>query len=324
VGCSHDPKEIEALYAKAYRRINELRRQPILPLESSISQMIDDFLETLRSDDIHVIGPEIIFGTLFDQIGLNVIEDKLFRDVVITRIVYGGSKRRVTEYLRLYRNIQIETDRIYRLMDRIHRRYKEKVETILFAHTKKVLGAVHVVFYDMTTLYFEAEEEDDFRKVGFSKDCKFQNPQFLLGLLVGEKGYPIGYELFEGNTFEGHTLIPVLEAFQKKFDLKRPIVVADSGLLSKTNLEELEAKGYGYILGARIKKETETVIQQIHAWHLDTDGAYRELEKEDGTRLIVTYSAQRAKKDAYNRKRGLQRLEKKIKNGTLNKAHINA
>jgi transposase len=324
VGCSHEPKEVEALYAKARRRIDELRRQPTLPLESSTSRTIDDFLETLCNDDIHVVGPELIFGTLFDRIGLNAIEDTLFRDVVITRIVYGGSKRRVTEYLRLYRNKPIETDRIYRLMDRIHRRYKEKVETILFAHTKKVLGVVHVVFYDMTTLYFEAEEEDDFRKVGFSKDGKFQNPQILLGLLVGERGYPIGYELFEGNTFEGHTLIPVLEAFQKKFDLKRPIVVADSGLLSKTNLEELEAKGYGYILGARIKKEKEAIIRQIHAWHLSEDGAYRELKKEDGTRLIVTYSAQRAKKDAYNRKRGLQRLEKKIKSGTLSKAHINA
>lgn len=84
----------------------------------------------------------------------------------------------------------------------------------------------------MTTLYFEASDEDDFRRIGFSKDGKFQNPQIMLGLLVGEKGYPIGYELFKGNTFEGHTLIPILEKFQKKFNLDKPIIVADSGLLS--------------------------------------------------------------------------------------------
>lgn len=94
----------------------------------------------------------------------------------------------------------------------------------------------------MTTLYFESGDEDDFRKIGFSKDGKFQDPQIMLGLLVGERGYPIGYELFEGNTFEGKTLIPVLEQFQKKFDLVKPIIVADSGLLSKANITSLKEK----------------------------------------------------------------------------------
>ncbi len=76
----------------------------------------------------------------------------------------------------------------------------------------------------------------------------------MLGLLVGEYGYPIGYELFEGNTFEGHTLIPVLEKFQKRFNLLKPIIIADSGLLSKRNIEQLKAKNYEYILGARRSK----------------------------------------------------------------------
>lgn len=109
----------------------------------------------------------------------------------------------------------------------------------------------------MTTLYFEASDEDDLRKVGFSKDGKNQHPQIFLGLLVGLGGYAIGYEIFEGNIYEGHTLIPVLERLSEKFNLSKPVVVADSGLLSKENIRSLEKNGYQYILGARLKNETE-------------------------------------------------------------------
>jgi transposase len=89
-------------------------------------------------------------------------------------------------------------------------------------------------------------------------------------------------------------------------------------------LESLEEKGYGYILGARIKKEPEVLSQEILALDLKRDGEYRELVREDGSRLIVSYSAKRAKKDAHNRKRGLKRLEKRVKSGTLSKEHLNA
>jgi len=322
IGCSSDPAEIDRLYEQAYKRMYDLQHQPMLPLDD-VSQTIDQFLDSLESNQISVVGPEVIFGGLFDQIGLNEIDDPLFRDVVITRIAYGGSKRKVAEYLRLYRNQIIDTDRIYRLMDRIEQRYKETIEAIAFAHTQKILGTIHVVFYDMTTLYFEAEDEDDFRKIGFSKDGKFQNPQIMLGLLVGEKGYPIGYELFEGNTWEGHTLIPVLEAFQKRFDLNKPIVVADSGLLSKENIKALEAKGYGYILGARMKNLKEDCAQKVLSAKLKEDGAMGEITQEDGTRLIFAYSDKRAKKDAHNRTKGLKRLQKRVSSGTLTKEHIN-
>jgi transposase len=180
----------------------------------------------------------------------------------------------------------------------------------------------------MTTLYFEAQDEDDFRKIGFSKDGKFQNPQIMLGLLVGEQGYPIGYELFEGNTFEGHTLIPVLEKFQEKFQekfhLRKPIVVADSGLLSRKNIQQLKAKGYTYILGARIKNTSDALAWRIMELNLSTDGAMASLEQEEEERLIITYSDSRAKKDRHNRQKGLARLEKKVRSGMLNKEHINA
>jgi transposase len=87
----------------------------------------------------------------------------------------------------------------------------------------------------MTTLYFEASDEDDLRKTGFSKDGKHQNPQIFIGLLVGLGGYAIGYDIFEGNTYEGHTLIPFLEKISRKFNLDKLVIVADAGLLSNEN-----------------------------------------------------------------------------------------
>ena len=146
----------------------------------------------------------------------------------------------------------------------------------------------------------------------------------MLGLLVGEKGYPIGYELFEGNTFEGKTLIPVLEKFQKKFDLVKPIIIADSGLLSRANIASLKEKNYQYIIGARIKNSTDEIAQKILNLKLCEDGQNTLIKKDDGDNLIITYTEKRAKKDAHNRKKGLTRLEKKVSSGKLSKDKINA
>ncbi len=127
---------------------------------------------------------------------------------------------------------------------------------------------------------------------------------------------------FEGNIYEGHTLIPFLESISEKFDLDKPIIVADSGLLSKKNIMLLEKKGYQYILGARIKNETEAIKGKILSKKL-TDGQFINIDKNDKTRLIISYSKKRAQKDAHNRQKGLKRLEKKVKSGKLTKSNIN-
>jgi len=174
----------------------------------------------------------------------------------------------------------------------------------------------------MTTLYFEASDEDDLRKTGFSKDGKHQNPQIFIGLLVGIGGYAIGYDIFEGNTYEGHTLIPFLENMSKKFHLGKPVVIADSGLLSKSNITALEDNGYEYILGARIKNEKAALKSQILSTEF-SDGKVMSFPKDNHQRLIVSYSSTRARKDGYNRQRGLKRLENKVNKGRLTKANIN-
>jgi transposase len=219
----------------------------------------------------------------------------------------------------------VSSDKIYRFLDELQSKYKERVEKISFEHTKKILnGHIMVVFYDMTTLYFEVEDEDDLRKIGFSKDGKFQQPQIMIGLLVGENGYPIGYDIFEGNTFEGHTFLPTLEAIGKKYDFPKPIVVADAGLLSKDNISKLKKNGYTFIIGARVKNETEAIKNEILEQTVSlNDGTGVKIKKSDGAWLIVTYSLKRARKDRYNREKGLKKLRRQIQYGKLTKKHIN-
>lgn len=325
VGSSDNAQEVENLFLQAHYLIPKLTGQQVLSLETESDKQVERFVDTLANAHIRVIGPELILGSLFDRIGFNIFPDDLFRHLVISRLVYPGSKLKTIDYLQRYKNIFVSSDKIYRFLDELQSRYKGRVEKISFEHTKKILnGNITVVFYDMTTLYFEAEDEDDLRKIGFSKDGKFQQPQIMIGLLVGENGYPIGYDIFEGNTFEGHTFLPMLEAIGQKYDFPKPVVVADAGLLSKDNIEKLKTNGYTFIIGARVKNETGAIKAEIlERAVLLADGAGIKIKKPDGTTLIVTYSQKRARKDKYNREKGLKKLRRQIQYGKLTKQHIN-
>lgn len=324
VGSSCDKDEIDKLYKKAYEILPSLKNQSTINFYTGTDEAILNFTKQLANSSIRSIGTQLVFGKLFDAMGFETIDSELFRDLVISRIIYQGSKLKLVDYLRRYENRDISIQRIYRFLDKFHSTYKDTIEEIAFNHTKKILTNITVVFYDMTTLYFESGDEDDFRKIGFSKDGKFQNPQIMLGLLVGEYGYPIGYELFDGNTFEGHTLMPMLEKFQKKFNLVKPIVIADSGLLSKANIAQLKVKGYQYILGARIRNSDAVLSQKIVELKLTTDGDTGLITKDDGDRLVISYTDKRARNDEHNRNKGLKRLEKRVKGGKLTKDQINS
>lgn len=325
IGSSKDPDEIEKLYTKAYYRIPEILKQRSFDFLEAEDQATINALEGLNNLNIHVLGPEFIFGTLFDRIGFNRIKNELFRHLVITRLVYPGSKLKTIDYLQRYKGIRIDKHKIYRFLDTFYNTHKNTAEQIAFEYTKHVLGnCISVVFYDLTTLYFEAEDEDDLRIIGFNKDGKFQKPQIFLGLTVGRYGYPISYDVFRGNTYEGHTLLPALDKIQKKYDLGKPIVIADAALLSADNLEILAKNGYRYIIGARIKSEKKEIKAEILEQAKGIkDGDSFVIKKPDGVRLVVTYSDKRARKDAHNRERGIRRLHKRIKTGKLTKEAIN-
>jgi transposase len=323
VGTSSDPDEIVYLRKKAYAIIPTLIGQTSIDFWSESTKDFVRKLREVKTSQVKVEGPEKIFGKIFDDIGFGAIKQDLFRHLVITRLIAPGSKLKTIDYLERYKGISIDISKVYRFLDTLHRSLKEQVEQISFDYTKSVLGGqISVVFYDMTTLYFEASDEDDLRITGFSKDGRPQNPQILLGLLVGPNGYPIGYELFEGNKYEGHTLIPVLEHFQQRFDLSRPIIIADAGLLSTPNIKDLRSKDYEFILGARLKNESDEIKEQILALSL-ADGDTSVIKLPNGLRLIVSYSEKRAMRDLKNRERGIKRLERNLNKGKLTKSHIN-
>lgn len=328
LGTSSDPDEINRLVHQGkeiiHGQISNIKQQRLIGVKSNADLTVESFVGKIANESIRTVGPELIFGTLFDRLGFNIVPNELFRHLTIARLVYPTSKLKTVDYLWRYRGEKISVDSIYRFLDTLNKKYKEQVETVAFQNTKKLLGQITVVFYDMTTLYFETEDEDDLRKIGFSKDGKFQQPQIMLGLLVGEGGLPIGYDIFPGNSYEGITLIPTLQKIEAKYGFGKPIVVADAGLLSKDNIKQLGEEKYQFIVGGRIKNESEQIKKTILEKSIDLeDGGGFSVTKPDGTRLIVTHSNKRARKDAYNRERGLKKLRKQIEFGKLTKKQIN-
>lgn len=320
IGSSKNSEEIKQLEIEARNFLigNQLRL-----FKTSEETVVENFLQGLSNSQVHTVGPELIFGALFDRIGFGSVPEKLFRHIVIARLTYPTSKLKTADYLYRYKGISVEVQKIYRFLDRLNKKHKETTERIAYEYTKRTLKNIAVVFYDMTTLYFESEDEDDLRKIGFSKDGKFQNPQIMLGLLVGQNGYPIGYDIFEGNTFEGHTLIPILKKIQEKYKFEKPIVIADAGLLSKDNIKKLKVEKYQFIIGARIKNENNLTKKEILEKSENIkDGQTFQIEKPDQTKLIVGYSDKRRSKDEHNRRKGLKKLEQKIKFGKLTKESI--
>lgn len=322
VGCASKEQQQKDLIQQAYELLPTLTQQNRIDFTYSEDEL---FLKQLQQGlkKVFVIGPELILGKIFDQIGYNQIPQSLFRHLIITRLIYPGSKLKTVDYLLRYKGIYTNEDRIYRYMDKFNLNHKETAIALTFEHTKEILNnQISVAFYDITTLYFEASDEDDLRKTGFSKDGKAQNPQILLALLVGMDGQPMSYEVFEGDKFEGHTLIPVVQAFKIKYNLPSLIIVADAGLLSADNIAELIRLDYPFILGARLKNETDVIKQQILS-HVYKDNSTVTIHKQKNIRLIISYSVKRAKKDAHLRKQGIERLEKSVKSGKLTKEKIN-
>jgi len=320
IGSSADDAEIDQLFIDGKKFIETYKGQQSLDFTTN-NTTVQNILNNITSHK--EIGTEMLLGKLFDDIGFNQIDDNIFRHLVFARLSCPVSKLKTSDYLNRYKEINIPVQKIYRYLDKLYINHKNKIQQISYAHTLKVLGGlISVVFYDVTTLYFQIDEEDELRKRGFSKEGKHQNPQIILGLLVSIGGYPLAYEIHEGNKYEGHTMLPILDSFKKKYDLRKLVIIADSGLLSASNISELQEKGYEFVLGARIKNESSNIKEQILSLNL-TNGESAIIEKEGSLRIIISYSDKRAKKDKYNRERGLQKLEKKVKSGKLTKSNIN-
>jgi len=212
-GSASSQAEQDALVTKATEWITQ--RLGVIELDFSNSDGIfQSFMEAISS--VKRVGCDLLLGRIFDEIGFNQIKDDLFKELVIARVAFPKSKLKTKEYLYRFKQIQYDEDQIYRYLDKLHSTQKELAQQISYTHTLKILNNnINVVFYDVTTLYFEIDQEDELRRTGFSKEGKHQNPQIVLGLLVSKNGYPLAYEIFEGNKFEGYTMLPVIDTFKK-------------------------------------------------------------------------------------------------------------
>jgi len=360
LGSSKDKKEIEELYQKALKRVDELEKNLLfITKENSKKEQLKNILSKVSTDNFIPIGDELIFGRLFDEIGCKDIfkksniktirnknkKDFLFKSLVVSRLLYPGSKLELIHYLDYFKKIDIDVYSIYRFLDTLYQEeIKSKIEECVFNHTLKIMNnVIKFTFYDVTTLYFESESEDDLRKIGFSKEGKLARPQILLGLFTTLEGYPLSFEVYEGNKYEGHTLIDILQKFQERFNIKdKPIVVADRGMLNNDNIAYLENNGYKYILAYRVKNTTNDLKSKISNLVFIGDGDIKTINitkeifynKETNSnkdnkrkkekllinqKLIVTYSKKRAKKDKYTREKALEKIENELSNKNITK-----
>lgn len=309
IGSSSNADEIDRLMAEGRKYISD-HQGPLLPGIDEDENAVDTFIGTLMNSQVKVVGPELIFGRLYDYIGYNSIQSEMFRHMVICRLYNPGSKLKTADYLERYIHVSYDISKIYRFLDSLCYRkeseksvtqnakgknkskpdYKSLVEQISYVHTKRVVGgSISVCFYDMTTLYFEAADEDDLRKA---------------------------------DIYEGNTIVPLVKALAERFGFGKPVVVADSGLLSKKNIEALTQDGYEYIIGARPKSESENMKERILSLGMKY-GDITEIDKGNGIRLILSSSEKRAHKDKRMREKGLVRLQKRVKSGKLTKQSIN-
>lgn len=307
IGSGHTPEEIAALVHSARAWMEQKLLQPSL-----FPKKIPRVLPLATSQYIgvtHQFAYEILFA-IAKQCGFDTQNDRLLLDFAIIRLIEPASKRRSIELLKRYFDISYARRSVHRMLPHLHTR-QTAVEEIAVAFAKGARYDIGLVLYDVTTLYFETFDADDLRVPGFSKDNKSQQPQLVIGLLVSREGFPLGYGIFPGNTFEGKTMLPVLEAFTKKHAVTTPTVVADAAMLSETNIGELKQKGISYIVGARMANcALDIITQAANALDHVHDATVR-IATTQGD-LIVSFSAKRFRKDTAEMEKQIEKGKKLI------------
>jgi transposase len=343
LGVAYDQKQLDDLKALAQILKEKLEDSPQLTLFNADDFPVveaqkgggspsleedEDFnvdLRALEEQGRIVNGIHDIYGGLFDELNFKTIFKNparnqsavnIFKQIVMARIANPDSKRASVKGLEEQFGISLNLDQVYRMMDKLDDQAIKKLNEVAYRETKRLFNdKIDVIFFDATTLYFESFAEDEFKKNGYSKDLKFNQPQVVLALMVTKEGLPVGYQAFSGDTFDGHTLIPALEQLKSQYNLDKVVYVADSGMFNEANLSQLEERNFDYIVGARIKNLPRTLQEKIldisqYQPLNDTIKVARFHHKD--RILVVTYSEQRAKKDRFEREKGIAKLKIKV------------
>ena len=362
IGVALDDYELNELKLLALAIKTKLELENTLPLytpeeiEKQIEKSKENIKRDIYSDDDYVVnikdlveedrvitGIHDIYGKMFDELDLknifvnparNKSSVEYFRNIVLARIAKPDSKSRSVHMLEENFGVSLDLDSVYKMMDKIDDKSIEKLNSIAYSETKKLFDdKIDVIYFDATTIYFESFTEDigddAIRKNGYSKDLKFNQPQVALALMVTKEGLPIGYELFSGDTFDGHTLIPSLKILRDKYNVDNVVYVADSGMFNNDNLKELEMLeeyNFNYIVGARIKNMQKNIKEQIlnknNYKELNSEISIANITLDNGRKLVVTYSLKRARKDKADREKAIKKLKDKLEKNISVKSQL--
>ena len=316
IGTARDKQEKFALLELANDFIEKISKQfNLFPIDQSASLL---YLNQTEFLGVRYTFLYELLSKLIINIGLDKIKSRLLLDLVILRMVEPTSKLRSIELLEEYFGIKHRRQSYYQSAPQ-WLALKSKTESIALDFAKRQYAFdFDLLFYDVTTLYFETFEEDDLRKNGFSKDNKSQQPQILVALMVTKEGFPIAYEVFAGNTFEGHTIIPVVKNFIQKSGVKEFTVVADAAMISTANIKALKENEINYIVGARMGNlSNEQIIDIDKSISREDDRSIR-IQTDNGY-LICSYSSIRYRKDKYEMEKQIEKAEFIIDNPSKNK-----
>jgi len=304
-------------------------------LKLAAQDLIDHYIpplpltEPVKSDNVLVLNKTEFLGVyysflyevlsaLHSQIGFGKIKERLLLDLVIMRIMEPASKLRSIELLQDYFGIGHQRQNYYRSACKwMGLKPVIEASSVDFA-TRHYGFNFDLLFYDVTTLYFETFDEDELRKTGFSKDNKSQQPQILVALMVTKEGLPIAYEIFPGNTFEGNTIIPVVKKFTEKYAVQEFTVVADAAMISMANIEQLMQNSIHFIVGARLANLSSSLIDQIDKSIGREDGNSIRIKTDNGA-LICNYSISRYRKDKYEMEKQIEKARIIIQHPSKNR-----
>jgi hypothetical protein len=312
IGSAHNDEELASLRKTAAAWIERESRQRSLFPNAPASGIVP-------LDKCRYLG--IRYGFIYDIIMqiirhfgfCSLTEKKMLADLVLIRIVEPASKLRSLELLRELFDIDYSRRDFYRYLPDFAA-LKDRAERKVLNLARREFGFdFSLVFYDVTTLYFETFKSDDLRKPGFSKDNKPQQPQILICLIVDAQGFPAAYEVYEGNKFEGHTLIPIISAFKRKHGIDTLTVVADAAMISLDNVKALKANGLSYIVGARISNLSARLTKKIDSGLDRKDGASLRLDTECGS-LICDFSRKRYRKNKSDMEKQILKAKEQLAN----------
>lgn len=287
-------------------------------------------LKKIREVQRISVGVHQAYGRMYEELGLHrVLPQSRYRmshyalfHCVMARIANATSKRASVRALEEELGVRLSLEKVYRMMEHLDEERIERIKELATDSARSLIrGPLDVLFFDCTTLYFESTVEDDLKQKGYSKDGKPQQSQILFALLVTQEGLPVNYEVLPGASFEGHSLLTVIDNMRTKYDLRRVVCVGDRGMFNESNISALEGVGAHYIVGAKLKQLPEAQKALVlDKTHYTGEGDIKTLSFEHkGRRMVVSYSAVRAKKDAFDRQRILDKLTAKLKKSSTPK-----